>query len=332
MSDYLASLAAKSINQNQGVRFLGGELRPHLASRFEPPFASAAAWPESPPLVEEVTEHEAVASEVPSASPVPHLDLPEAGEIPSPIARVIEGIRPLPTGQDRPAEHPVHDSKNNESSRSENELSHSMSPQAQSTSLTIPVLQSGAQPPHRRSPSIKTAQTLRAMPATSPEVVFQETAGRVLDRAQSFRVEQQSLPEQSSAAPAALDQSAEPQHVNQRGDRQQPDRRQPASPLSPRLAVANAVAQVESAITNGAIPSQMPTPGQNLGVLQSVLARLREPREQAELKAAPAVNVTIGRVEVRATPPPPVSAPKPRATPVMSLEEYLRRRAAGGSS
>jgi hypothetical protein len=44
----------------------------------------------------------------------------------------------------------------------------------------------------------------------------------------------------------------------------------------------------------------------------------------------PTIHVTIGRVEVRATPPPAGSRAKGALPPVMSLEEYLRRRAAGG--
>jgi hypothetical protein len=49
-------------------------------------------------------------------------------------------------------------------------------------------------------------------------------------------------------------------------------------------------------------------------------------------KPAPTIRVTIGRVEVRAT-PPPTPTPKvqqPKA-PVMSLDDYLRERAEGGS-
>jgi hypothetical protein len=45
---------------------------------------------------------------------------------------------------------------------------------------------------------------------------------------------------------------------------------------------------------------------------------------------APTVHVTIGRIEVRATPAPPAPAPKPRSTPAMTLEEYLQRRTTGG--
>jgi hypothetical protein len=43
------------------------------------------------------------------------------------------------------------------------------------------------------------------------------------------------------------------------------------------------------------------------------------------------VQVTIGRVEVRATPAPALLPQKERsAPPVMSLDEYLRQRAQGG--
>jgi hypothetical protein len=46
---------------------------------------------------------------------------------------------------------------------------------------------------------------------------------------------------------------------------------------------------------------------------------------------APTIHVTIGRVEVRATPPPPAaSRAQTKGPSVMSLEEYLGRRAAGG--
>jgi hypothetical protein len=53
---------------------------------------------------------------------------------------------------------------------------------------------------------------------------------------------------------------------------------------------------------------------------------------QTEAQVTPTINVTIGRIEVRATTQP--SAPKrkqPSAAPTMSLEEYLRRRNRGGA-
>lgn len=47
-------------------------------------------------------------------------------------------------------------------------------------------------------------------------------------------------------------------------------------------------------------------------------------------EAAPTIHVTIGRVEVRATPPPsPPQKEKRSRAPVMSLDEYLRQRSQG---
>lgn len=46
----------------------------------------------------------------------------------------------------------------------------------------------------------------------------------------------------------------------------------------------------------------------------------------------PTVQITIGRIEVRATPPTPAKAEKkPAPTPVLSLEDYLRQRNGGRS-
>ncbi len=46
---------------------------------------------------------------------------------------------------------------------------------------------------------------------------------------------------------------------------------------------------------------------------------------------APTIQVTIGRIEVRATPPPTARPQTQRSAPsVMSLEEYLNQRAKGG--
>ncbi|MBX3057990.1 MAG: hypothetical protein KF770_16105 [Anaerolineae bacterium] len=45
---------------------------------------------------------------------------------------------------------------------------------------------------------------------------------------------------------------------------------------------------------------------------------------------APTVHITIGRIEVRATPPPPAkAAQKQPRTPVLSLDDYLRQRNGG---
>jgi hypothetical protein len=52
---------------------------------------------------------------------------------------------------------------------------------------------------------------------------------------------------------------------------------------------------------------------------------------QADSSAAPQIHITIGRIEVRAANPPPVVPRKPAARqgPVVSLEDYLKRRQGG---
>jgi hypothetical protein len=47
--------------------------------------------------------------------------------------------------------------------------------------------------------------------------------------------------------------------------------------------------------------------------------------------ASPTINVTIGRVEVRAVPPPAQHRAKPKPSSVLSLEDYLRQRAKGAA-
>jgi len=53
-------------------------------------------------------------------------------------------------------------------------------------------------------------------------------------------------------------------------------------------------------------------------------------RQPKNLPVAPSINVTIGRVEVRATLPPTPSKTTRSSAPILSLDEYLRQRAGGG--
>lgn len=46
----------------------------------------------------------------------------------------------------------------------------------------------------------------------------------------------------------------------------------------------------------------------------------------------PVIQVTIGRIEVRATPEPPAARKAHAATPVTSLDEYLRNRVKRGNA
>jgi hypothetical protein len=55
------------------------------------------------------------------------------------------------------------------------------------------------------------------------------------------------------------------------------------------------------------------------------------PLPPATATAPPTINVTIGRVEIRAVPPPAQQRAKPKPATVLSLEDYLRQRAKGVS-
>ncbi|HLQ10415.1 MAG TPA: hypothetical protein VK134_02355, partial [Ktedonobacteraceae bacterium] len=68
--------------------------------------------------------------------------------------------------------------------------------------------------------------------------------------------------------------------------------------------------------------------------IASELASIPAPQAQPEVTTPePAIQVTIGRVEVRAVTAPPTttrSQPQPARPPAMSLDEYLRRQEQGG--
>jgi hypothetical protein len=55
------------------------------------------------------------------------------------------------------------------------------------------------------------------------------------------------------------------------------------------------------------------------------------PLPPAPATAPPTINVTIGRVEIRAVPPPAQQRAKPKPASVVSLEDYLRQRAKGAA-
>jgi hypothetical protein len=77
----------------------------------------------------------------------------------------------------------------------------------------------------------------------------------------------------------------------------------------------------------GFMPAMPIVPASNLGSPRG-LRSAPKPEQQVE---RPSIHVTIGRVEVRATPPPVRSRPQAAQPRGMTLDEYLRRRASGGS-
>jgi len=73
-----------------------------------------------------------------------------------------------------------------------------------------------------------------------------------------------------------------------------------------------------------------------VGKIRAVQLRVPSPRllapahQPKNAPDPPSVNVTIGRIEIRAVPPPTQQRARPKPTTVLSLEEYLRQRGASG--
>jgi hypothetical protein len=76
-------------------------------------------------------------------------------------------------------------------------------------------------------------------------------------------------------------------------------------------------------------PDSPPRPIEWAAVIEPRVAGQADQRSGSP--PAPAIHVTIGRIEIRAT--TPAAAPvrrQPRQPSVMSLDEYLKQRAGGG--
>lgn len=104
----------------------------------------------------------------------------------------------------------------------------------------------------------------------------------------------------------------------------------PPTPTHPPSVETGAKPRSEPA--TGMAPSipRMPAPPLPAAVIplsRPVAVRVAEPQRPPE---PPSVRITIGRVEVRAVPAnPPAARPGRRASPKLSLEDYLRPRAGG---
>ena len=101
-----------------------------------------------------------------------------------------------------------------------------------------------------------------------------------------------------------------------------------ASPAEPQPTAPPLTEQRAVRETYPSIPDSVLTPRQIVAHVKPIAPPT--PTESAvKPQAAPTIQVTIGRVEVRATPLPPSSKPRRPAPPVMSLDEYLQQRAGG---
>lgn len=121
------------------------------------------------------------------------------------------------------------------------------------------------------------------------------------------------------------------------GPRSAPALKAQESPVPPQGAPPQGVPPQTPPAPPSVLPRSLVLPLQLRGPLRSQEGpargasppRLEEPRETPS--AAPTIQISIGRVEVRAAPAPrPMPAPAPsRPTPSMSLDDYLNRSRGG---
>lgn len=140
------------------------------------------------------------------------------------------------------------------------------------------------------------------------------------------RVEREIIKEHSTDEPAIKEVHTLTQVNEQSKPSREKDSTQPKQPL--REEVKQLTPSIERRTSERSI-GQKPSPPQNQPKVTRAVPRA-EAKDSSEQTTAPVIHVTIGRVEVRATPP---ATKKPRAAqsagPKMSLEDYLRARVEG---
>ena len=334
MSDYLRNLVARSLEPAEA-------LRPRLPSLFEPPLATEPAgrhrfsWERLAPLSETEGSQTALTPQAPPAA----VDLSGAlltvtkGEPPTDVLqrhRTLRAAPPTPQpkqGGDQPAT---------------------------PTSVEPAELRSEASP-HPPSPAPvhpPASRVLASTPETTPQALSdgRPTQTPALDPPSGIRPtrrEAGSMDHTLLRPAVAPNESLPP--VTPRAESLGSSRAPLPMPAvnGPHLRLAAPVQPIESGIgveSTRVVADRTqaaPMPGARAPVPVAVVVQPRvvpggelteSPMSPAPARAtaAPTIQVTIGRVEVKAI-SPPLAPPKQRLVPpAMSLQEYLHRRASGG--
>ena len=304
MSDFLDHLVTRSL----GLTHPASTLQPRPLSLFETPAPPAAPF----------------ASALPSDDQP--LDVSEAAPVVSavrrarqPLSRGIEGARETrETGEpDAPSPQPraVSGAPRMERSPRERPPVPAALPQA-----AVPPILPGKTPPAapKTSPSApRSSRRLAVEPAAlSPEPPRAPAAPPI--RLTTAPREPTGAHRPASAAPA-LEPAPRASWQAPREPSRTIERPSPLAGVRPLLEAPASLSAGQPAIEPLPAPLAMLQPRVEIAVPFSPALRPDEP--------APVIQVTIGRVEVRATPPPsPASARRPPAPAVPTLDEYLRRR------
>ncbi len=298
MSDYLGNLVTRTLSQ-------AGIVRPQLPSLFEPSPASGQirselkfepeTFAESPPNPQRAAG--AASNQAPQQSRLGELEstpITHRSETPALSSPLLVSPRQPAIGEPPPA------------------------------SILAPHQFVGREP----EPTIQASRPQKIRHATeepepSPKDVGQRPAGK--------RPESRSIP-------VRVETRVEPvtpelrKNDSDAGQRESSPRRARASEARTSLSqLSTPDSQLKSpSLVRPAVPVQ------KIRAVQAVVPAIRGLPQFPSTPApapVPTINVTIGRVEIRATSPAPTPAQRarPKSGNVLSLEEYLRRRASGGS-
>jgi hypothetical protein len=347
MSDYLSSLAARTLRREPA-----GE--PRRAQMFEP----RRETPDSP-FIEEVREglpgaetFEGGAAETPTP-PAPHTPTAPA------VYELGEGKGNEPRAQSphhpAPAKPPhVEGDKPEPAFHEPPRHAEAPRPPASAQLLNTPhgALESEAAGRPPAPPEVKGLPQAQLAAPSSPVGVFAEdvadTSRPLAPSAQSAtQVPPATDPGEASARTLRAD-------VFDEGGREQapavvlrppvePDAARPESKGSTTVAGMEVVAQPSSRPPEAVAPAEVrpvlarpSTPTARATTLPAQAGQAAPPSREADAQAPPqppTIEVTIGRIEVRAVTPPPAPAPPPQrqAPPKMSLDDYLRAQSGGRS-
>jgi len=299
MSDYLGNLAARSLTSEAAAP----AVQPRLASRFEPLSPAAPGlWSERAPAVEAVFREEVV--EAVTAPPTPS----------RPMRSDRRRLGPDSENLPHPGPH-----------------------------IPDPPLPSSRPPFRERREAEKTLQLDSPLPATeegrrsgeAPEVRARAEESRLDPPAQALTTPTPPLPfshpphrERRGLLSLSLQSPSSPGGGEGGWERRAGEVRALAAPAPVRVSrdQESAPERIEKALRAASIDDKKPA-----AVLQPSMIANSRPSPRPEPPAAePVIHVTIGRIEVRATPAPKAPARERQAArPPVDLEEYLRQRAGG---
>jgi hypothetical protein len=338
MSDYLGKLVSRSLSPPRVVQ-------PRLLSLFEPPRANREQILESdiepaPPDAEQVRERSPSAVRAPQfqslRSSEPNLQ--DAGQTsPAPLVRIkpeaVKRVEPREMDAGASAR-----SRARAAGPAPAPARKSPGQTAQTPTLPFPASIETVTP-EAVPPAVEPVSPVPVQAPVIPWLGVKETPGsdtahpRVLhgDDSSAKRSRADNQKTRSSLTPeipapttteAKTPEAASPRRGDTSDRREGNQRSQPQMP--PKLPSVTQTAADQRPKSLPIVPvvpaSTVPSP------------RLLPPSQKREhAPERPSIHVTIGRVEVRATPPPARARQQVPQARAMSLDEYLRQRASGGS-